>query len=74
MIQKFHTLPRNFQLNEEQTRSGPDTFLVFPLVTPDQMRSQLGVLLEVSQYTLWLSRQNEEPTRNATKNLLVPID
>ena len=54
--------------------SDPETFLVFPLMTPDQMSSQLGVLLEVSQYTLWLSRQNEELTRNATKNLLVPID
>ena len=50
----------------------------FPSFPPDdtrsKMRSQLGVLLEVFQYKLWLSRQNEELTRNATKNLLVPMD
>ena len=43
-------------------------------MTLDQMRSQLGVLLEVSQYTPGLPKQNEEQTRNATGNLLVPID
>ena len=70
----FPSLPGNFQLNEEKTRSDPDTFLVFPLMTPDQMRSQLGLLLEVSQYIPGLPKQNEEQTRNATRNLLVPMD
>ena len=61
-------------MNEEQTRSDPDTFLVFLLMTTDQLRSQLGVFLEVSQYIPGLPKQNEEQTRNATRNLLVPMD
>ena len=61
-------------MNEEETRNDADTFLVFPLMTQDQMTSQLGVLLEVSQYTPRFPSQNKELTRNATKNLLVPSD
>ena len=54
-------------MNEEETRSNPETFLVFPLMTPDQMRSQLGDLLEVSQYTPRFPSQIEELTGDATK-------
>ena len=36
-------------------------------MTPDQMRSQLGEHLEVSQYTPRFPSQIEELTRNATK-------
>ena len=61
-------------MKEEKTGSDPDTFLVFPLMTQNQMTSQLRVLLEVSQYTTGLPKQNEEQTRNATGTLLVPMD